>query len=64
MKNYSFFTLLFLTFLVSGCGQTGPLYLPDALPPIHTEKTKPESVDDVKDQPLPEPSKSNITRPQ
>lgn len=28
---------LLLALLVSGCGQTGPLYLPDAPPPIHVE---------------------------
>ena len=40
MKNYSLLSLaaIFLT----GCGQEGPLYLPDAPPPIHVEKPKEE----------------------
>jgi predicted small lipoprotein YifL len=38
MKNYSLF-LLFVVFL-TGCGQAGPLYLPDAPPPVYVEKPK------------------------
>lgn len=39
MKNY----LLFLfPIALMGCGQAGPLYLPDAPPPIHVEPEKPE----------------------
>ncbi|PKM11635.1 MAG: hypothetical protein CVV13_08445 [Gammaproteobacteria bacterium HGW-Gammaproteobacteria-3] len=30
--------LLSLLVFLSGCGQTGPLYLPDEPPPIHVEK--------------------------
>lgn len=29
--------LLMMMMLSQGCGQTGPLYLPDAPPPIHVE---------------------------
>ena len=40
MKNY----LLFLPLLtvLTGCGQVGPLYLPDGPAPIYVPKAKPE----------------------
>ncbi|MGR9045971.1 MAG: LPS translocon maturation chaperone LptM [Gammaproteobacteria bacterium] len=38
MKTPLFLILLPLLTLLSGCGQTGPLYLPDEPPPIHVEK--------------------------
>lgn len=38
MKNYSLFLLLVV--FLTGCGQAGPLYLPDAKPPVHVEKPK------------------------
>jgi predicted small lipoprotein YifL len=41
MKNYCLFLLL-LT-VITGCGQAGPLYLPDTTPPIHVEKPKEET---------------------
>lgn len=31
---------LFSVVLLTGCGQTGPLYLPDQKPPVNIEKTK------------------------
>jgi predicted small lipoprotein YifL len=36
MKKFLFILLLGL----QACGQTGPLYLPDQEPPIHTDKEK------------------------
>jgi predicted small lipoprotein YifL len=41
MKFKHFFKLLLLIATVAGCGQMGPLYLPDAPPPIHVKKEKP-----------------------
>ncbi|MGR9116182.1 MAG: LPS translocon maturation chaperone LptM [Gammaproteobacteria bacterium] len=38
MKKINYPILLPLLILLSGCGQTGPLYLPDEPPPIHVEK--------------------------
>ena len=40
MKRNAALSLIFLTTALQGCGQTGPLYLPDAPPPIHTERQK------------------------
>lgn len=40
MKVYQLFKLLFLIPLLCSCGQIGPLYLPDAPPPIHVQKEK------------------------
>jgi predicted small lipoprotein YifL len=40
MKNYSL--LLLSVVVLTGCGQAGPLYLPDAPPPVHVEKPKEE----------------------
>lgn len=40
MKNYS---LLLLLAALTGCGQIGPLYLPDTLvPPVYVPKPEPE----------------------
>ncbi|MGR8934388.1 MAG: LPS translocon maturation chaperone LptM [Gammaproteobacteria bacterium] len=36
--HYKFFASLLMLFLLLGCGQKGPLYLPDETPPIHVEK--------------------------
>ncbi len=36
INKYVYCGTLFVA-IVSGCGQTGPLYLPDAPPPIHVE---------------------------
>lgn len=38
MKKY----IYILIGLLTGCGQFGPLYLPNLPPPIHVEKPKPE----------------------
>jgi predicted small lipoprotein YifL len=35
---YHYFAGLLLLSLMSGCGQQGPLYLPDQPAPIHVEK--------------------------
>lgn len=44
MKKSPFFYSLLFSILLTGCGQTGPLYLPDAPPPIHVEpEPEPES---------------------
>lgn len=40
MKVHYLLTLLFLTDLLYGCGQIGPLYLPGTPPPIHVEKSE------------------------
>jgi predicted small lipoprotein YifL len=37
MKNYKLLLLLLLGSVAAGCGQPGPLYLPDQPPPIHVE---------------------------
>jgi predicted small lipoprotein YifL len=44
--------------LLNGCGQTGPLYLPGTVPPIHTEKPQP-SADEKKSEPEKQPSSKN-----
>lgn len=44
MKHIRF--ALLLSFLVSGCGQPGPLYLPTSKPPVYVE---PDSVPEAKD---------------
>lgn len=36
MKNYSLFLLLLI--VLTGCGQIGPLYLPNMPAPIHVSK--------------------------
>ena len=38
MKKLPLLMLLQCLTSLSGCGQTGPLYLPDEPPPIHVEK--------------------------
>ncbi|MGJ0430961.1 MULTISPECIES: LPS translocon maturation chaperone LptM [unclassified Methylobacter] len=40
MKNYKLLLLLLLSSVVAGCGQPGPLYLPDQQPPIHVKPEK------------------------
>jgi predicted small lipoprotein YifL len=50
MKVYPLLILLVSMPLLYGCGQTGPLYLPGTVPPIHTEKPQP-SADETKPQP-------------
>gem|GEM_PF-1400475 len=42
MKNPKLLLLLLLSSVVAGCGQPGPLYLPDQPPPIHVEPEKDE----------------------
>jgi predicted small lipoprotein YifL len=56
MKNYSL--ILLFTVVLTGCGQTGPLYLPDAPPPIHVAKPKPEP-----EKPKAEPVTPSKTEP-
>lgn len=51
MKAYRLLKLLFLIPLLCGCGQMGPLYLPDTPPPIHTEKEQPQPAEVNKDEP-------------
>lgn len=51
MKVYHLPKLLFLTFFLCSCGQTGPLYLPGTPPPIHTEKERPAQPDMQKTEP-------------
>ena len=48
MKNYSL--ILLLTVVLTGCGQIGPLYLPDGSAPIHVAKP-------IEEKPKPEPEK-------
>jgi predicted small lipoprotein YifL len=40
MKNYSLFWLLLIA--LTGCGQIGPLYLPNGPAPIYVPKEQPE----------------------
>jgi predicted small lipoprotein YifL len=43
MKTCRLFLFLPLLAVLTGCGQPGPLYLPDKVPPIHVEpEPKPE----------------------
>ncbi len=55
MKNYSLFSLSAI--ILTGCGQAGPLYLPDAPPPIHVEKPK-------EGKPSPKPETPPKTEPE
>ncbi|MFU8788921.1 MAG: LPS translocon maturation chaperone LptM [Methylobacter sp.] len=48
MKPYQLLLPLLISAVVSGCGQTGPLYLPDQPPPIHVP---PEPKPDPETQP-------------
>lgn len=51
MTKYFSIGILF-ALLLCGCGQTGPLYLPDAPPPIHVEpEPDPEPEEDTDDDP-------------
>jgi predicted small lipoprotein YifL len=43
MKIYTLLSLLLLSYLLYGCGQTGPLYLPGTPPPIHTDSHEKQS---------------------
>jgi predicted small lipoprotein YifL len=47
MTNFRLFLILLLGWLMTGCGQPGPLYLPGSKAPIHVEpEPKPESEKD------------------
>jgi len=52
MKPYKLLLLLLLSSDLAGCGQPGPLYLPDQAAPIHVE---PEPAS--KPEPTPEKTK-------
>jgi predicted small lipoprotein YifL len=67
MKNTSF-ALILLCPLLFACGQSGPLYLPTAKPPIYVEpepNPKPETKD-TETKPAPksvQPPQSDIKQP-
>jgi predicted small lipoprotein YifL len=65
MKNYSLLSLAAV--ILTGCGQEGPLYLPDAPPPIHVEKPKEEKPKEEKpkeDKPASKPETPPKTEPE
>ncbi|WP_174627358.1 LPS translocon maturation chaperone LptM [Candidatus Methylobacter favarea] len=58
MKTPKLFIFLLLGSVLPGCGQPGPLYLPDSRPPIHVEpEPEPEK------KPATEPKKEPETKP-
>jgi predicted small lipoprotein YifL len=60
MKTCKLLIFLLLGSVLAGCGQPGPLYLPDKPPPIHVEpepETEPEPATEHKTEPKPEPAK-------
>jgi predicted small lipoprotein YifL len=56
MKNY--LLLLPVLTMVTGCGQLGPLYLPDGPAPIYVPKAEPEPAQKAPTKPQSEPEKS------
>lgn len=54
MKHYA---LLLLLATLTGCGQIGPLYLPDGPAPIHVPKPQPETKTEQPTKPA-EPEKT------
>jgi predicted small lipoprotein YifL len=56
MKNY--LLLLPLLTIVTGCGQIGPLYLPDGSAPVYVPKAEPEPVQKTPAKTQSEPEKS------
>ncbi len=56
MKNYSLCLLLLTT--VTGCGQIGPLYLPNGPAPVYVPKAKPDVKVEQNTPPKTEPEKT------
>jgi len=55
MKSYQLLLLLLINPVLSGCGQSGPLYLPGQVPPIHVQpEVKPEPKPEIKPETKPD----------